>query len=111
MRRYPSWYRHITLAMLALAYLAVVRSRLPGHTAPATTDLKGDPPWLSFLAKQHELIPFTLPEARRLVYDVALRSLAPPEAILHWSRWRRQHQARAMHSHSLRRWRYGVTAS
>jgi SRSO17 transposase len=46
-RRYPSWYRHITLAMLALAYLAVVRSRLPGHTAPATTDLKGGPPWLS----------------------------------------------------------------
>jgi SRSO17 transposase len=46
-RRYPSWYRHITLAMLALAYLAVVRSRLPGHTAPATTDRKGGPPWLS----------------------------------------------------------------
>lgn len=29
-RHYHSWYRHITLAMLALAYLAVVRSRLPG---------------------------------------------------------------------------------
>jgi len=28
-RHYLSWYRHITLAMLALAYLAVVRSRLP----------------------------------------------------------------------------------
>jgi SRSO17 transposase len=28
-RHYHSWYRHITLAMLALAYLAVVRSRLP----------------------------------------------------------------------------------
>jgi SRSO17 transposase len=29
-RHYHGWYRHITLAMLALAYLAVVRSRLPG---------------------------------------------------------------------------------
>jgi SRSO17 transposase len=29
-RQYQGWYRHITLAMLALAYLAVVRSRLPG---------------------------------------------------------------------------------
>jgi SRSO17 transposase len=29
-RRWDGWYRHITLAMLALAYLAVVRSRLPG---------------------------------------------------------------------------------
>ena len=29
-RHYHGWYRHITLAMLALASLAVVRSRLPG---------------------------------------------------------------------------------
>jgi len=29
-RHSHGWYRHITLAMLALAYLAVVRSRLPG---------------------------------------------------------------------------------
>jgi len=32
-RHYHGWYRHITLAMLALAYLAVVRSRLPGASA------------------------------------------------------------------------------
>jgi hypothetical protein len=29
-RHYHGWYRHITLALLALAYLAVVRSHLPG---------------------------------------------------------------------------------
>ncbi len=29
-RHYHGWYRHMTLAMLALAYLAVVRARLPG---------------------------------------------------------------------------------
>ena len=29
-RHYDGWYRHITLAMLALAYLAVVRAQLPG---------------------------------------------------------------------------------
>jgi SRSO17 transposase len=29
-RHYHGWYRHITLAMLALAYLAVVRAHLPG---------------------------------------------------------------------------------
>ncbi len=29
-RHHHGWYRHITLAMLASAYLAVVRSRLPG---------------------------------------------------------------------------------
>jgi len=43
-RHYHGWYRHITLAMLALAYLAVVRSRLPGAAA---TDPQGGPPWLS----------------------------------------------------------------
>jgi len=46
-RRYPSWYRHITLAMLALAYLAVVRSRLPRDAGAGESDLKGGPPWLS----------------------------------------------------------------
>jgi SRSO17 transposase len=47
-RHYHGWYRHITLAMLALAYLAVGRSRLPG--APRTAgdgDGKGGLPWLS----------------------------------------------------------------
>jgi SRSO17 transposase len=34
-RHYHGWYRRITLSMLALAYLAVVRSHLPG------TALKG----------------------------------------------------------------------
>ncbi len=51
-RHYQGWYRHITLALLVLASLAVVRSRLPGAgTAGAAgavaTDPKGGPPWLS----------------------------------------------------------------
>ena len=41
-RHYHGWYRHITLAMLALAYLAVVRSRLPGSA------LKGGHWWRSW---------------------------------------------------------------
>ncbi|MDF2741697.1 MAG: endonuclease [Actinomycetia bacterium] len=28
-RQYPAWYRHITLAMAALAFLAATRARLP----------------------------------------------------------------------------------
>jgi SRSO17 transposase len=28
-RQYPAWYRHITLAMVALAFLAATRARLP----------------------------------------------------------------------------------
>jgi SRSO17 transposase len=40
-RHYHGWYRHLTLAMLALAYLAVVRSRLPGAAGKRGTS------WLS----------------------------------------------------------------
>jgi SRSO17 transposase len=38
-RHFHGWYRHITLAMLALSYLAVVRSHLPGSA------LKGGRSW------------------------------------------------------------------
>jgi hypothetical protein len=51
------------------------------------------------LVSSDALIPLTIPEVRRLVYRLVVRILAPPEAVLHWSRWRRRHQARAMRSH------------
>jgi hypothetical protein len=41
-RHYHGWYRHITLAMLALANLAVARSHLPGSA------LKGGLWWRSW---------------------------------------------------------------
>jgi SRSO17 transposase len=49
-RHYQGWYRHITLAMLALAYLAVVRSRLPGAGGARGPEVKGGPSWLSSLS-------------------------------------------------------------
>jgi hypothetical protein len=54
------------------------------------------------LAAHGELIPITLPEVRRLVYRLVVRILAPPATVLHWSRWRRLHQARAQRSHYRR---------
>jgi hypothetical protein len=55
------------------------------------------------MAELGALIPLTLPEVRRLVYRMVLRILAPPEEVLHWSRWRRLHQARARRAHYHRR--------
>jgi hypothetical protein len=55
------------------------------------------------MAELDALIPLTLPEVRRLVYRLVVRILAPPDAILHWSHWRRLHQARAMRAHYKRR--------
>jgi SRSO17 transposase len=35
-RQYTGWYRHITLSMLAHAYLTVTRSKKGAHPAPST---------------------------------------------------------------------------
>ncbi len=43
-RHSHGWYRHITLAMLALAYLAVVRSHLPGSALKGGRSWRGWPP-------------------------------------------------------------------
>jgi hypothetical protein len=59
---------------------------------------------VAHLAAHDSLIPLTIPEVRRLVYRLVVRILAAPKVVLHWSRWRRLHQARAMRSH-YRRWR------
>ena len=48
-------------------------------------------------------IPRTVPAVRRVVYRLVVRLLAPPEAVLRWSRGRRLHQARAQRSHYRRR--------
>jgi len=50
-----------------------------------------------------DLLPLTVPEVRRLLF--ALVWQPPPTAthILHWSAWRRRHQAHAKRSHIRRR--------
>ena len=52
-----------------------------------------------------ELLPLTVPEVRRLLF--ALVWQPPPSAtqILHWSAWRRRHQAQAKRAHIRRRQR------
>ena len=84
-RSWTGWHRHITLAMLALAFLTVVRKAAIGGEDPA--DLAAD------------LLPITVPEVRRLLYQLALRSPPAPDAAFAWSLWRRRHQQRARRSH------------
>jgi hypothetical protein len=89
-RGYPAWYRHVTLALLAHAYLAVTRARA---AAPDTPDL----------------LPLTVPEVRRLLCRLVWAPAAPAEQVLAWSRWRRRHQARARRCHYRRRLRRAST--
>ena len=86
-RYWHSWYRHVTLSLLAHAWLASIRGK-------AIADSGGPEPFLAEL---------TVPEVRRLL-DVAL-PLPPrsPELRLAWSNWRRAKRQQARRSHSRQR--------
>jgi hypothetical protein len=51
------------------------------------------------LAQGQTLIPFTFNEIRRLFAKLITNTVHPISHWLAWSRWRRQHQARAKTSH------------
>ena len=81
-RTWTSWYRWITLAMLAHAFLVVTTA------AQRQADIT-----------DNGLITLTVNEFRRLFEALLLRPLHTLADILAWSRWRRRHQARARTSH------------
>ncbi|MFD4562708.1 IS701 family transposase [Streptomyces sp. NPDC058469] len=84
-RRHTSWSRWVTLAMLAHAFLAVVRA--DEHTRHPGPD---------------ELIPLTCNEIRRLFTALVVQPVCDAVHQLRWSTWRRCHQARSRASHYRR---------
>ena len=84
-RRWTSWYRWVTLAMLAAAFLAITaaleRARRP---APAS------------------LIPLTRNEIARLLSATLTRPAGDASHHLRWSYWRRRHQYRSRTCHYQR---------
>jgi SRSO17 transposase len=88
-RHWTSWHRHITLAMLALAFLAAL-------AAAATQDRPADP---MRAARDHTPIDLTVPEIRHLLAAVLTPVCHGWDHLMHWSTWRRRHQARARRSH------------
>lgn len=81
-RRYESWYRYVTLAMLALAFLAVTRASLAAD-------------------KDEGGLASSANEIRRMFTALC----GPPpdnQHARHWSRWRHRHQERARRCHYQR---------
>lgn len=78
-RTWTGWHRHITLAMLALAFLAVLATLSP-------------PP-------DRHTIALTMPEIRHLLATIVFGPSRSTSQILHWSQWRRRHQANARRCH------------
>ncbi|CCK24783.1 transposase [Streptomyces davaonensis JCM 4913] len=84
-RRYPSWSRWVTLAMLAHAFLAVAGAdEHARHPGPA------------------DLVPLSCNEIQRLFITVAVQPLHDMAHRLGWSDWRRRHQERSRTSHYRR---------
>jgi hypothetical protein len=83
-RRWRSWYRWVTLAMLAHAFLVVT----------AVTEHARHPP--------PGLISLTCNELQHLFAALVAVPLADPRHRLRWSLWRRRHQARARTCHYRR---------
>ncbi len=81
-RRWTSWHRWVTLAMLAHAFLVVATTAERRADTTAST-----------------LIALTVNEFRRLFDALLLRPLHAVADILAWSRWRRKHQAIARACH------------
>lgn len=92
-RGWTPWHRFVTLAMLALAILATL-------TAAAAPAPDRDP---HRYAGQPGPIALTTPEIRRLLNVLLVKPIRGAAHLLHWSNWRRHHQAAARRAHYRRR--------
>jgi hypothetical protein len=84
-RRWRSWYRWTTLAMLATAFLTIVAATEHARrSAPA------------------DQIPLTRNEIAVLFSTLVIQSASARRHRLRWSTWRRRHQRRAKTCHYQR---------
>ncbi|GHE05966.1 hypothetical protein GCM10010339_44190 [Streptomyces alanosinicus] len=92
-RHWTSRHRHITLAMLAPAFL----------TAPAAGADQDRPIGPLHPSRTNTPVPVTVPEIRHLLAAVLATPVTSTARLLHWSNWRRYHQAVARRCHYQRR--------
>jgi SRSO17 transposase len=99
-RSFTGWYRHITLVLLALAYLAGICATASGCSSPPATSESAAP-------ARHSLHPLTVPEVRHLLARLIWPASSSARRVLAWSWWRRTHQSRASYYHTKRRLKAG----
>ena len=100
-RRYTALTRHLAMAMAALAVCATTAALARSRTsslARAPTSPDELPP------EDPGLIPLTVTEIKR-VFNLVTRAWQTIRHYLHWSWWRRRHQARARWFHKRARLR------
>jgi SRSO17 transposase len=102
-RSWIGWYRHVTLVMLAHAFLTGICAQLeaPSLACSATSIQE---------ASEHEssavlppLLSLTVPEVRRLLGHLIWPAVTSVTLVLAWSWWRRWHRSWASYYHRQRR--------
>jgi hypothetical protein len=94
-RCFVGWYRHITLVMLAHAFLTGICAQdkaRPSPTAPEGVSLPS-----------RSLLPLTVPEIRHLLGQLIWPPPSSMKLGLTWSWWRRCHRSCASYFHTKRR--------
>jgi len=91
-RSYVGWYRHITLVLLAYAFLVGLCVQESQHRSPQEEPAACSP-----------LIPLTTREVRHLLARLIWPAPTSAPLLCQWSRWRRTHQYWAGYYHRRRR--------
>lgn len=99
-RSFVGWYRHITLVLLALAYLV-------GICATEHCATVSPPPTTARPAGTSAVLALTVPEVRHLLARLIWPASSSARRVLAWSWWRRAHQSRASYFHTKRRLKAG----
>jgi SRSO17 transposase len=93
-RSYRGWYRHVTLVLLAHAFLTGICVESLSLAAP--TGGSDAPP-------SYPLLPLTVPEVRHVLAGLIWPHPSSARLVLAWSWWRRWHRSRACYFHTKRR--------
>ena len=92
------WYRHITLVMLAQAFLTGICIESLSLAAAAPSPAGGRdacPP--------RALLPLPVPEVRQVLGRLIWSAPSSARSVLAWAWWRRCHRSRACYFHTKRR--------
>ena len=97
-RSFAGWYRHVTLVLVALAYLAGICATERGSPVPLPA-LRSPGP--------SAVLALSVPEVRHLLARLIWPSSSSVRLVLAWSWWRRSHQRLASYYHTKRRLKAG----
>lgn len=98
-RSWTGWYRHVTLVMLAHAFLTGICSQLaePSVADSITSIQAADEDEPSVVSPS--VLPLTVPEVRHLLGSLIWPAVTSATLVLAWSWWRRWHRSWASYHH------------